>query len=99
MSESPLRQQIAEAIHNVGPCWRGADGTYICEVEDHEQAADAVVALLNLTEETENGPRWGDCYGCATPRPASTSTSTPRPRCVTPWLPSTPPDTSSSEPA
>jgi hypothetical protein len=52
MSESPLRQQIAEAIHTV--CADSSDGVSlaVCEFRyEHGQVADAVLALLNLTEE------------------------------------------------
>jgi hypothetical protein len=105
---APLRQQIAEAIHDVGPCWRGADGTYICEVEDHEQAADAVLNLLNLTEEQAAGYDFdadGDFTTWGDGRPldddevdaalATWGGDVQRiTRYVTPWLPSTPPDTS-----
>jgi hypothetical protein len=106
---APLRQQIAEAIHDE---FRGFCG-------DHDEwddvgngpcsvAADAVVALLNLTEEQAAGYDFdadGDFTTWGDGRPldddevdaalATWGGDVQRiTRYVTPWLPSTPPDTS-----
>jgi hypothetical protein len=99
MSESPLRQQIAALMDEMLNSdeyenWPTLD---LCD-----EAADAVVALLNLTEErgqrySEEGSAAGDVVlpGVDLNFPGGYVVH----RYVTPWLPSTPPDTSSSDPA
>jgi hypothetical protein len=105
---SPLRQQIAEAIHDARLTWRGGgDDSYDLLM------ADAVVALLNLTEADLAGiimwyfgttgdgedPAWAAAWAAAHSF-LNDEDETPVPGSPGPWrLPSTPPDTSSSEPA
>jgi hypothetical protein len=87
---APLRQQIAEAIHaetcNEPICDEDPTSWERQRHLDQAQcAADAVVALLNLTEEQ------ADFHDEGPTKPMRHT------RLVTAWLPSTPPDTSSSE--
>jgi hypothetical protein len=99
---APLRQQIAEAIHAVGPC----DYNYQEEpdtAQRHLDAADAVLNLLNLTEEEALLDTRDDEYLIYTGYgPEMTRRLARREGCslavryCTPWLP-TPPDTGSSE--
>jgi hypothetical protein len=106
---APLRQQIAEAIRSSFDEWqRGfdplSDGP---QMPDH--VADAVVALLNLTEERtewafadepEDDRTVYNVRGDIHEQAADEGTSVLQ-RVVRvytgPWLPSTPPDTSSPE--
>jgi hypothetical protein len=106
---APLRQQIAETIDAAADralCPRG-DGYNCCTASEH--AADAVVALLNLTEERtewafadepEDDRTVYNVRGDIHEQAADEGTSVLQ-RVVRvytgPWLPSTPPDTSSPE--
>jgi hypothetical protein len=119
---APLRQQIAEAIHaedrhsgHIDLCDFWPDGCIHGkgDVLFALSAADAVVALLNLTEADLAGTiMWyfgSTCEGDDPAYPAAWAAAhsflsgedeTPVPGSPGPWrLPSTPPDTSSPEPA
>jgi hypothetical protein len=93
---APLRQQIAEAIHAT-LCETCHQRVYPCDEMDDDRdspfhmAADAVVALLNLTEETAKV-----LFGISGPKQWTGARVV---RYVTPWRLRTPPDTSSPETA